>query len=93
MRERPPWSVSSTGSPPSTCVRRRRRASPDSAGVAGGAEPLLPTTTSRMPPLSRAEIVGEAVIVTDERGIPLRLNGPARDAFARAGLPETCAVT
>lgn len=35
------------------------------------------------------EIVGEAVIVTDERGIPLRLNGPARDAFARAGLPET----
>jgi hypothetical protein len=34
------------------------------------------------------EIVGEAVIVTDERGIPRRLNDPARAAFARAGLPE-----
>lgn len=34
------------------------------------------------------EIVGEAVIVTDERGIPVRLNDPAREAFARAGLPE-----
>lgn len=34
------------------------------------------------------EIVGEAVIVTDARGIPVRLNDPAREAFARAGLPE-----
>ncbi len=58
-------------------------------------------TTSRRGRLSRqgagdgplvlsalSEIVSEAVIVTDERGIPVQLNGPAREAFARAGLPE-----
>lgn len=35
-----------------------------------------------------SDAVGEAVIVTDERGLPVHLNDPAREAFARAGLPE-----
>jgi len=35
-----------------------------------------------------SDAVSDAVVVTDERGIPVRLNAAAREAFARAGLPE-----
>ncbi len=35
-----------------------------------------------------SDAVSEAVIVTDHRGLPVRMNDPAREAFARAGLPE-----
>lgn len=34
------------------------------------------------------DVVEEAVVVTDDRGLPLHLNDAAREAFARAGLPE-----
>ncbi|EXJ53272.1 sensor histidine kinase [Microbacterium sp. MRS-1] len=61
-----------TGSAARGWGRRSRRACEDG--------PLVLSTLN--------EIVGEAVIVTDERGIPRRLNDPARAAFARAGLPE-----